>query len=146
MPTLEQIKQKAKDEALREIRDKYHLIEKDKSINYSSGDKLMEIIMQVIHEQFHISPEQLKSKNRKQPITECRHYFIYVTRKLSGNAVSLQRVTSKINRDHSTGVFAERKLKTMMDIYDTVKNDIDKIMGITKERLDVNFKPNEQIN
>jgi chromosomal replication initiator protein len=77
-------------------------------------EQLIKLILQSVASEFHLKPEQLKSKSRKQTIVLARGVAIYLQREMLGTSF-LKIGTQFGNRDHSTIMHAYRKIQSVVD-------------------------------
>jgi len=70
-------------------------------------------IQKIVAKYFLITPDELKSKSRKEPLATQRHITIYLCKTLTDN--SLQKIGKQFgNRDHTTIMNSLKKIETVM--------------------------------
>lgn len=100
------------------------------SIDESNDKKItIEDIQKVVAEEYGITVEELRSKQRKERLVFPRHIAIYIAHELTD--LSWTDIGNAFNKDHSTTIHASEKIKTMVanDPYfaETVNKIINKI-------------------
>jgi chromosomal replication initiator protein len=86
-------------------------------------------IQKIVAKYFHITPEELKSKSRKEPLTTQRHITIYLCKTLTDN--SLQKIGKQFgNRDHTTIMNSLKKIDMLLKKDPDMKAVINELKGI----------------
>lgn len=153
--TLEELKQKTKHELMGELVSdlkegretelttlvkeylsvEYHVVRKDVTGKYDfNKDFLVGTILDQIAISYNVTPSQIKGRGRKHPLPDARHVFFYVSRTYFNN-LSLSHLAGVIDRDHSTGVFAVKKIKGFLETDKGLEKRIDNILGNIKIKL-----------
>jgi len=71
-------------------------------------------IQKIVAKYFLITPDELKSKSRKEPLATQRHITIYLCKSLTDN--SLQKIGKQFgNRDHTTIMNSLKKINTLLE-------------------------------
>jgi chromosomal replication initiation ATPase DnaA len=156
--TLEQLKQKVKNELINEavislntdtdselfnllkerLFKEYHLIKRDiKAKDNINKDFIIDKVINVVSNNFGVSVEAIKSRSRKAPLPDARHVIIYVTRLLTNKNISLNHVCGSIGLIHCMGIHGVNKVTGLMDIDKTFKFRVDEIIGLCKKELNV---------
>lgn len=73
----------------------------------------MPIIQKVVCRYFVVSMDSIKGHSRRSEYNECRQIFVYLCRKMTFQ--STPQIGKLINRDHSTIVHAEHKMRQRFD-------------------------------
>lgn len=110
--------------------------------DYLSADEVkdrkitIEDIQKVVAEEYGITVEELKSKQRKERLVFPRHIAIYIAHELTD--MSWTDIGEAFNKDHSTTIHACEKIKTMVanDPYfaETVNKIINKIKTMKENK------------
>ena len=66
-------------------------------------------VLRIVCRYFAVSQDTLRKHSHKGEYSECRHVFVYLCRKMT--LASTPQIGSFLNRDHSTIVYAEHKMK-----------------------------------
>lgn len=82
-------------------------------------------ILEVILKYFKISEAELRMVNRTEKIVYARQLYFYLCRKLT--EVGYAEIGKSINRDHTTVIHGENKIKSQEKIYTNVAKDIENL-------------------
>jgi hypothetical protein len=116
----------------------------------------MAIVQRVVCRYFVVSMDTLRSHDRRAKYTECRQVFVYLARKLT--LQSTPQVGKVINRDHSTVIHAEHKMKerflkdaefrkTILYLENLIIHEAEKELGVITKSKDFDpLKDLEQLN
>jgi len=86
-------------------------------------------IQKIVAKYFLITPDELKSKSRKEPLATQRHITIYLCKTLTDN--SLQKIGKQFgNRDHTTIMNSLKKIETLMKKDPDTKAVIDELRDL----------------
>jgi chromosomal replication initiator protein len=86
-------------------------------------------IIEVTASSFQLSPEELVSKSRKQPLARQRQIAMYLCRELT--ALSLPRIGAAFGgRDHTTVIHAVDKIKHLIQ---TDKQVFEEVTALSKQ-------------
>ncbi len=83
-------------------------------------------ILKVVSQTYEVSIEDMKSKKRQGEIANARHVAIYLIRQLTD--LSLNNVADIFNRDHTTVMSSDRKVKNDIDSSKAVEAEIDELI------------------
>lgn len=88
------------------------------SIIHTSNSMLMDKLLNMVCNEYHIVPAQLKGRLRKQPVTDARHMFCLLAHEVFG--ITYNAIGGFIGgRDHSTIINSIRVMKAMIETEDT---------------------------
>ena len=98
--------------------------------NIITPDKPREItpqlIIEVVSEHFHISVDQMISKNRSNDIAKPRQIAMYLSRKLTD--MSLPKIGEEFGgRDHTTVIHAYEKISESLNNDESLENTVNDI-------------------
>ncbi|MBQ7376930.1 MAG: chromosomal replication initiator protein DnaA [Clostridia bacterium] len=83
-------------------------------------------ILKVVSQTYEVSVEDMKSKKRQGEIANARHVAIYLIRQLTD--LSLNNVADIFNRDHTTVMSSDRKVKNDIDSSKAAEAEIDELI------------------
>ena len=86
-----------------------------------------EYILEVVCDQFNISPDDVCSKKRNAEIVLPRQIIMYLCRKYT-DAPQIKIALLCGKKDHTTVIHAEEKIKELIDVDESTKNTIDTII------------------
>ena len=82
------------------------------------------LIIETVASYFHITPEDIKSNKRNSEIVYPRQIAMYLCNSMTN--VGLKKIGAEMgNRDHSTILHGEKKIKAEIEKNDSVKNTIE---------------------
>ena len=90
----------------------------------------MDLIQEIVAQQYNISITDMSSKNRSKQIAYPRQIAMYLCRQLTD--LSLIKIANSFERDHSTVMHGVDKISKDMTSDDSFKDEINELISIIK--------------
>ena len=120
----------------RYLEKNYHVVKRDVTAkDPHNKDFVVNTILESVASNFGVTVDQIKSNSRKSPLPDVRHIYFYVSRLISDNNIALTYLAETINRDHSTGVHAGKKIRGYMETDKILNKRVDDIIAICRYKL-----------
>lgn len=86
-------------------------------------------ILNITCKELNVTPEDVKSANRKGEIVQARHVFCYLAA-TGGYNFTLVRIGKFINRDHASVLHARRKISDTIEMYIDTSKTVERIKSL----------------
>lgn len=136
--TIEELMQKAKAEALKELTDKYHLIEKN-VYNREKIDNclLINSVMDAVSYVQGVSKEDMSKRSRKGNLPESRYMVWYITKLINPHVPYTLLGRNFNDLKHCTAIHGVKQLKNWIETDKVLEKKVDTALGLVKERLNL---------
>lgn len=117
----------------------YHVVKRDVTAkDPQNRDIVIQTILETVASNFGVTVDQIKSNARKSPLPDVRHIYFYAARLISDGNIPFTYLAETINRDHSTGIHALKKIGGYLENDKILNKRVDDIIAICKYKLEVN--------
>lgn len=114
----------------------YHVVKRDVTAkDPHNKDFVVNTVLESVASNFGVTIDQIKSKSRKSPLPDVRHIYFYIARLISDSNISLTYLAETINRDHCTGIHANKKISGYLQTDKVLSKRVDDIIALCRYKL-----------
>lgn len=115
----------------------YHLIPRRENYNYKLLEPYMilDVILCEVAKFYNLTPDSMRSQSRHGFLPQSRQVYFYITSIACAGKISLNYMSTYINRTHATAIHGIKRIKDLIETEPKTKIEVETILENVKKEL-----------